>query len=133
MEFGALIPLFYMTMCFFVVTPLVGIVVLAFIRFSLRDTALARNLLAGVLLVCIIWFIFPFGQLLVAAIRICQECPDSDFRITSDVLFNTFRYAFRLALLPGTTSGFILSFLFVVPTTFLLRKRKAKMEENPNL
>ena len=129
MEFGALIPLWYMTMCCFVVTPLAGLAALAFIRFSLRDIALSKYILATVFLVCLIWFLFPFGQLLYAAIQICRHCPDSTFLPTREILASTFTYAAGLVLIPGTASGFILAFLIVVPTTILVRKSRKKKED----
>ena len=129
MEFGALIPLFYMTLCCLIVAPFAGIAALAFIRFSLRDITLAKYILATVLFICLIWFLFPFGQLLFAAIQICRECPESTFLSTKEILTGTFKYAVYLALLPGTTSGFILAFLIVAPTTILIRKIRSGKEE----
>ncbi len=75
MEFGALIPLFYMTLCCLVVTPITGLAALLAIRFALRDTALARNIIITVAAVCLLWFIAPLIQLLVVAIIISQNLP----------------------------------------------------------
>ncbi len=129
MEFGALIPLWYMSMCCMFSTPLVGIGLLIFIRFSRKDVRLAKYILATVVLVCLLWFIFPFGQLIYSYIRICQVCPESTFKLTRELLISTLGYAARLALIPGSASGFIVAYLVVLPTTLIVRKRrKAKRE-----
>ena len=127
MEFGATIPLFFMGLCFCILTPLIGSALLLFIRFSSRDIVLARNIFITVLIVCLLWFVFPMGQLIYAAIAICRECPDSDFRLTGEIFLSTVSYAFRLALMPGTASGFLFAFFVVAPATMIVRRsRKVK-------
>jgi hypothetical protein len=130
MEFGALIPLYYMMLCCLLGTPVIGIAILIYIRFYLRDLVLAKYILATVLIICLIWFLFPFGQLIYGAISVCQNCPDSDFRITKELIVSVFKYAANLALLQGTASGFLFAFLIVTPTVFIVRKiRKGNLKE----
>ena len=122
MEFGATIPLFFIGLCFLILTPLIGAGLLLFIRYSSRDIVLARNIFITVLIVCLLWFVFPIGQLIYASVVICRECPGSDFRLTGEVFLATVSYAFRLALMPGTTTAFLVAFFIVAPATMIVRR-----------
>jgi len=130
MEFGALIPLWYMSMCCLFTTPLIGIGLLVFIRFSKKDVKLSKIVLATVLIICFIWFIFPFGQLLYSYFHICTKHPECAFDITNEMFILTLRHATYLALLPGSSSGFLFAYIIVVPTTHFIRKRKKKKEKS---
>ncbi len=121
MEFGTAIPLFYLTLCCVLATPIVGLFGTIFIRFSLEDIQLARNIILTVLAVCLLWFLFPFIQVLVAAFMICRTCPDDVFRLTSEMLAATLRFATGL-LIPGLATGVLLAFIVVLPVTLLVRR-----------
>ena len=54
MEFNELIPLHFLSLCFFGLTPIIGFSGLAYIRFSLKDISLARNILVTLIVTAIL-------------------------------------------------------------------------------
>jgi len=129
LEFGNAIPLFFLTLCCAVTTPIIGVVALVYIRFSLKDTQLAKAILLSVLIVSLLWFAYPIVQLLVATTLIPSDCPGTEFRITPDILGMTLRYASGL-LIPGVVSGFLLAFVVVTPITLLVRHLRSRSNMN---
>jgi hypothetical protein len=126
MEFGALIPLFYMGLCFQIFTPIIGVILLLIIRFKLRDQALAKIIFYILLTVSFVWFLIPIVQLIIGAIHICRYCLDSTFRITGEIIRDTLLHGLWLALMPGTATGFLVAFIIVTPINVIVRARKER-------
>jgi uncharacterized membrane protein (DUF373 family) len=129
MEFGALIPLFYISLCCLYTTPIIGIVGWVLIRFSKKDIQLSRNILISVLVITAIWMLYPVVSLFVFSIYSYKVCPDRPFEITSEILRATIGYGLR-RILPGLATGFAFAFIIVVPITLLLRNIKIKNKSN---
>lgn len=126
MEFGALIPLFYLGLCFQIFTPIIGVILLIIIRFKLRDQALAKNIFYTLLIVCFTWFLTPIVQLIIGAIQVCRYCPDSTFKITGEIIRDTLLHGLWLALMPGAATGFFVALIIVAPINVIVRARKER-------
>lgn len=131
MEFGTLIPLFFLQMCCFIVTPIAGFSSLAFIRYSLKDRGLAKNILITVGVVALFAFLYPILGLIRGLILIPLCCPDSaallDAEAVREMTSISVKYAIFL-ITPSLTAGFFIALFFTVPITFLTRYIKGKKE-----
>jgi len=130
MEFGALIPLFYMTLCCTTVTPFVGTALLAYIWFRVKDKQLVKNILFTLLGVELFVFMFPILEAVWFLISIPKTqfnncpCPFSLADIPM-LLAAIFQSGIRL-LFPGITLGYLVAFFIVVPITLIVRSVKMK-------
>lgn len=132
MEFGTLIPLFYMGICCFITIPIAGFFSLAFIRFSLKDKLLAKCILITILIVALVAFIYPILNFIRSLILITFCCPDSKSLPSSKTLLEmasiTLKYALFL-IFPSLTIGFLIAFVVTVPVTFLVRYIKKRTRQ----
>lgn len=108
-------------------TPILGTVALIVIRFSINDRQLAKNIFLSVVIISLLWFLYPFIDLLIGTILSCTTCPESTFKLTQEVIFSSFVYAVR-SLIPGVACGFVFAFFIVVPITLLFRQLRRKSD-----
>jgi hypothetical protein len=127
MEFGALIPLYYMGLCCLIFSPIFGVILLLIIRFKFNDLTLARNILRTVMIVCFIWFLLPIVELIIAAIQVCRYCPESTFKITGQIFIDAVVTGLWRALIPGAATGFLVAFFIVTPIVVIGRARKERL------
>ncbi len=120
MEFGETIPLFFLTLCLLISAPLVGIIALLVIRFAFKDKQLTKNILYTILAVSLLWFVWPIGQLVYAAILICRECPGASLPSAWQLIGGTLSFSVG-TLIFGIPCGFVMAFLFILPATLAVR------------
>ena len=122
MEFGTLIPLYFLGLGCFIVTPIVGFIILAFIR--LEDKPLARNILITVLGIASVAFLYPILGLILELIYIPLCCPESANLLTSKALLVMISATLKAGLfpiIPSLTIGFLIAFIVIVPATLVVR------------
>jgi hypothetical protein len=130
MEFGTLIPLFFIMACCIVLIPIAGFTLLAYIRFSLDDTQLAKNIFITVTGVGILSFLFPIVQLIWSLILIrqdshCESSIELTAELVGEIFVSTLGYSTR-RILPGVALGFILAICVVLPITLSVRYLKKR-------
>jgi hypothetical protein len=131
MEFGTLIPLYFLTMCCFIATPIAGFSSLAFIRYSLKDKGLAKNILLTIGVVALLAFLYPLVGLIRGLILLPLCCPEIaallEAQAVREMTSISVKYALFL-IIPSLTVGFLIALFFTVPITFLARYAKKKKE-----
>ncbi len=129
MEFGELVPLFFLFLCLLVATTLGGTIALVVIRFRVKDRRLAKNIVLAVAAVCAVWFLQPFLQLLYMAFMICRKCPESGFRVTWEVVRSTLEFSAR-SLICGLPFAYAVAFAIVTPITLAWRSRRNRRDHD---
>ncbi len=137
MEFGDTIPLYFITLCCIITTPLIGFSALAFIRFSLKDKALARNILmTNVIVACIpvLYMIYGFIRLIFLIPGCCSKGLNlininlqEILSTTSEIISTTLPFLLWMIFLSLTVS-FLIAFIIVLPATLIFRKLKNENE-----
>jgi hypothetical protein len=134
MEFGETIPLFFMTVCCIAVIPIIGFILLALIRFRLRDRQLAKNILLTVLGVGFLSFLLPILQLIWALVLITQDCGcETSFELTPKILTEMFLSSVQFGaflIYPGIAFGFLIAYCSVLPITLVVRRFKKKTPQS---
>lgn len=134
MEMAESLALFVIIVVVLIITPITGFALLAIIRFLFKDRQLTKNILITIILLAIIAFLYPVGEVIysVILIRFCRpECSHLwESFWSAAMLKETIGFSFRLAIV-SLTPGFIISYLFTVPITLLVRainkREKPKM------
>ncbi len=118
MPFASL-ALLYLLVFFTLAAAPVGLVIL--LRLRRRDPSLARAMLRTVLAVMAVWFLYPFFQLIYAALVDCRFCPGSGYTFTFEVFLSTLFLGAR-SLAPGLIAGFLAADALTLPAVLLARR-----------
>lgn len=134
MEFGEIITLDFLTLCCVIVIPIAGFSVLGFIRFSLQDKILARNIFITIIISIIIsatlLLLYMGYNILSIIFTLPQCCPGSsglDNFNWSVMIMIALNFAIG-ATIASIIIGFIIAYDIVVPITLIVRyiKKKSK-------
>jgi len=125
MDFGTTIPFYFISICCFVVIPIVAIATLIFVRFSLKEKQLAQNMFITVIVFGIMPFLSAVLQLFWSFVTVilnggCEETLDLTPEIMKDMFMSTLELAATLAV-RGVGLGIMIACCIVLPITFALR------------
>ena len=130
MEFGTLIPLFYMTMCAIIAIWVVGTGLVVALVFRVKNQQLTRNVLLTVAVISTIWFLYPLALSAYRLLLMCRYCPEDNFRITSGVFLSTLEFS-TSTLFFSVPCGYLIAFGLVAPVTLAIRARQERKTANP--
>ena len=129
MEFGALIPLFFITVCLLCSTSIGGAILLL-VLFLRKDKRLAWTLLITLAVVALTWYLVPIISLGVSALQTCVYAPQCSSMYTWELMAGTLvdsLYTFFFSIPCGT----VIACGMVLPISLLvsaIRKREAVSE-----
>jgi hypothetical protein len=117
MEFGETLPLSILALCCFGLTPIIGFSALAYIRFSLKDISLARNIFVTLIATAILPFLY-MGYGVVSVIIIL---PRGLITLNLSEILSAYLSEFLRMEFLSLTLSFLIAFILIVPITFLMR------------
>jgi hypothetical protein len=138
MEFGDTIPLFFISICCIGVIPIIGFALLAVIRFILKDSQLATNIIITTIGIGVFAYSFPTWRIIVfLPFLLLQNCACASSlvitpQIVGEMLLSSIQYG-AILIYPGIGLGFIISYCIVLPVTLAVRFFRKKNEAHSDI